>query len=117
MKSPTGRLNQTMPDVQHYPGTPEYKAAQELRAKFRAAYPNLLVEFDFTNAELMALAAARVPHKDIHVETATKMFGVTADEVTPAMRNAAKKRNYWDLYGTASTTRYLVGQEDDGETD
>lgn len=37
--------------------------------------------------------------RDLHAETAAKMFGVPVDQVTPEQRRAAKIRNFEILYG------------------
>jgi DNA polymerase-1 len=38
---------------------------------------------------------------DIHTETAAKAFGVTAEEVTPDMRRAAKAISFGIRFGTS----------------
>lgn len=38
--------------------------------------------------------------RDIHKETAAEMFGVPVDQVTPQQRQAAKSRNFLDLYSS-----------------
>lgn len=37
--------------------------------------------------------------KDFHRATAAKMFNVRYEDVTPEMRRAAKRDNFWKLYG------------------
>jgi DNA polymerase-1 len=40
--------------------------------------------------------------QDIHAATASKIFGVTIDEVTPDMRRKAKTANFGIIYGVSS---------------
>ena len=39
------------------------------------------------------------PPTDIHTQTASAMFKVVAEDVTPLQRNVAKQYNYPGLYG------------------
>jgi DNA polymerase-1 len=62
------------------------------------------MDIDYTHVELCVAAHHRhcsvldTSH-DLHTQTASRMFGVPPEEVTPAMRRIAKERNFGTCYG------------------
>ncbi|MBM4022537.1 MAG: DNA polymerase I, partial [Planctomycetes bacterium] len=103
----TGRLSSSDPNLQNIPiRTAE---GQQIRAAFVPGEPGWrFVSADYSQIELRVLAhlsgdaamkAAFASGEDIHVRTAAAVHGITAAEVTPAMRRTAKAVNFGILYG------------------
>ena len=102
----TGRLSSTEPNLQNIPvRTP---LGKELRRAFRAKDGCLLVDADYSQIELRILAALSGDERmieaftsgvDIHSVTASQVFGVPLDEVTPELRSRAKAVNFGIVYG------------------
>jgi len=102
----TGRLSSTEPNLQNIPvRTP---LGKELRRAFRAKDGYLLVDADYSQIELRILAALSGDERmieaftsgvDIHSVTASQVFGVPLDEVTPELRSRAKAVNFGIVYG------------------
>jgi DNA polymerase-1 len=96
----TGRYTSSGPNAQ--------QISKELRYLFRAAPGRALVECDYSNIE-MRLAAEisgeptllRLYHEgaDLHKVTASKVFGISEDDVTKEQRQTAKVINFGALYG------------------
>ena len=57
------------------------------------------IEFNFSELELRMLSGQCKPKYDIHLETASKMFGKPESEITPEARRKAKTVNLLTLYG------------------
>lgn len=102
----TGRLSSSEPNLQNIPIKTEI--GRQIRKAFIAAPGNLLIAADYSQIELRILAhVSRDPQLlrafqegvDIHTKTATKIFGVPPDEVTPEMRRQAKTVNFAVIYG------------------
>lgn len=102
----TGRLSSSEPNLQNIPIKTE--AGREIRRAFVASPGNMLVSADYSQVELRILAhvshdpelmKAYQEHQDIHARTATRLFGVTEDEVTSDMRRQAKTVNFAVIYG------------------
>lgn len=106
MVTATGRLSSTEPNLQNIPVRTELGA--EIRRMFIAAPGNTLVDADYSQIELRLLAhisgdeamreAFRHGH-DIHTVTASQVFGVAPEQVTPEMRRRAKAVNFGIVYG------------------
>lgn len=103
----TGRLACSDPNLQNIPvRSPE---GLEIRACFKPQKRGWsYVGADYSQIELRLLAHfcedADLIHafksgQDIHVHTASKVFGVPASQVTPDMRSRAKTVNFGILYG------------------
>lgn len=84
---------------------------KELRKLFIASPGNVLIDADYSQIELRLLAhfsgckeliEAYRQHKDIHAITASQVFGVPIDKVTPQMRRSAKAVNFGIIYGISS---------------
>ena len=96
----TGRYTSSGPNAQ--------QISKDLRYLFKAGPGRALVECDYSNIE-MRLAAEisseptllRLYHEgaDLHRVTASKVFHVPVDEVTPEQRKTAKIINFGALYG------------------
>lgn len=103
----TGRLSSTEPNLQNIPIRIE--EGRRIRKVFVPTKPDhLLLAADYSQIELRVLAhysgdralvEAFHEDQDIHTRTAAEVFGVTMDEVTPAMRGRAKAVNFGLAYG------------------
>ncbi|MDR1614347.1 MAG: DNA polymerase I [Campylobacteraceae bacterium] len=98
----TGRLSSRDPNLQNIPVRTEF--GKGVRTAFIAKEGYKLVGIDYSQIELRllahfsldsALVKAFLDDKDIHLETAAKLFGAKAKE----MRNVAKSINFGLLYG------------------
>ncbi|MBE6933208.1 MAG: DNA polymerase I [Ruminococcaceae bacterium] len=106
MVTATGRLSSTEPNLQNIPVRTEL--GSEIRKMFVARPGWVLVDADYSQIELRVLAhIADDPHmqnafrsgQDFHKVTASQVFGVPLEEVTPAMRRSAKAVNFGIVYG------------------
>lgn len=103
----TGRLSSSEPNLQNIPVRDDL--GKELRKFFVSRHPNgVLVGADYSQIELRLLAAfsnakglvkAYEQGQDIHTSTASKVFNVSIDQVTPQMRSSAKAVNFGIIYG------------------
>ncbi|MBQ8751989.1 MAG: DNA polymerase I [Clostridia bacterium] len=102
----TGRISSAEPNLQNIPvRTP---LGRELRRFFKAREGYRLVDADYSQIELRVLAhMAADPTMcdafntgvDIHSVTASQVFGVPLESVTPLMRSRAKAVNFGIVYG------------------
>ncbi len=102
----TGRISSTEPNLQNIPVRQEL--GRELRRFFRAKEGYLLCDADYSQIELRVLAAlsgdetmvnAFNNEDDIHRITASQVFDVPEEMVTPLMRSQAKAVNFGIVYG------------------
>ena len=102
----TGRLSSTEPNLQNIPVRTELGA--ELRKMFAAPAGKVLVDADYSQIELRLLACISGDQamisgfnsgEDIHAITASQVFGVPLEQVTPQMRRSAKAVNFGIVYG------------------
>jgi DNA polymerase I-like protein with 3'-5' exonuclease and polymerase domains len=100
--TPTGRITTSSPSLQQIPHTAEYRSC------FRAPAGRKLVVSDYSQIEMRILAdfsrdeallKAFDSGADLHRMTASQMFGVPLDQVTPRQRESAKGLNYGLVYG------------------
>ncbi len=103
----TGRLSSSEPNLQNIPTRDE--EGKYLRKMFVPANKDgYLISADYSQIELRLLAHfsndpnlinAYVYGEDIHTQTASEVFGVSAADVTSKMRRDAKAVNFGIIYG------------------
>ena len=103
----TGRLSSKEPNLQNIPVRDD--EGRELRKFFiPSSDEHVLVGADYSQIELRLLAAfsgcrslinAFNSGKDIHAQTASKVFSTPLDKVTPTQRSNAKAVNFGIIYG------------------
>ncbi len=102
----TGRLSSTEPNLQNIPVRTDLGA--EIRKMFIPKSGCVLVDADYSQIELRVLAhiagdsamqQAFTDGMDIHTATASQVFGVAPEAVTPLQRRHAKAVNFGIVYG------------------
>ncbi|HHW03106.1 MAG TPA: DNA polymerase I [Thermoanaerobacterales bacterium] len=103
----TGRISSTEPNLQNIPVRTE--AGRRIRGVFEADGPeHLLLSGDYSQIELRVLAHvsgdeslidAFIKGEDIHTRTASEVFGIPPENVTPELRDRAKAVNFGIVYG------------------
>ncbi|MBR1482243.1 MAG: DNA polymerase I [Ruminococcus sp.] len=102
----TGRISSTEPNLQNIPVRTEL--GREMRRFFRARDGWVLVDADYSQIELRVLGhiandknmiEAFRNGDDIHAITASQVFHMPLEMVTPAMRRNAKAVNFGIVYG------------------
>ncbi len=105
----TGRLSSTEPNLQNIPI--RKKLGAEIRKMFVAGPGMTLVDADYSQIELRLLAhisgdqamqEAFLSGEDFHSVTASQVFGVPLEEVTPVLRSRAKAVNFGIVYGISA---------------
>ena len=100
LKAATGRITCEHPNLQNIPPS--------IREIFVASSGYKLVSLDYSQIELRILASltedpemlrAFKSNADIHQITASKIYNVSLEEVTPVMRKVAKTLNFGVIYG------------------
>lgn len=102
----TGRISSTEPNLQNIPI--KLEMGKKIRKVFVAPEGHCLVDADYSQIELRVLAhisddknmiRAFEEGLDIHRITASQVFGMKEEEVTPLMRSRAKAINFGIVYG------------------
>ncbi len=102
----TGRLASSDPNLQNIPIRSE--EGRKIRDAFVPAEGHVLLSIDYSQVELrLAAALAGVEalkeafknKQDIHAITASQVFGVPLDQITPDIRRQAKAVNFGIIYG------------------
>jgi len=103
----TGRISSTEPNLQNIPIKTE--EGRQIRKVFVAEDKDyILVDADYSQIELRVLAhiandpilkEAFFTGEDVHRKTASEVFGIPLEEVTPLMRSRAKAVNFGIVYG------------------
>lgn len=105
----TGRLASHDPNLQNIP---QGEDAKEIRALFISRFKGgKVLTADYSQIELRLLAhfsgdetmrTAFINGRDIHMETASKIFGIDALKITPEQRRQAKTVNFGIIYGMSA---------------
>jgi len=102
----TGRLSSSEPNLQNIPVRGEW--GRRIREAFVAEEGSILLSADYSQIELRILAhlsqdegllEAFRDDLDIHSLTASELFGIPSNKVTPDMRRIAKTVNFGVIYG------------------
>ena len=105
----TGRISSTEPNLQNIPVRMEL--GREIRKVFVPAEGCIFLDADYSQIELRILAhlsgdpgliRAYRSSRDIHAITASQVFHVPLEEVTPLQRRNAKAVNFGIVYGISA---------------
>lgn len=106
----TGRLSSTNPNLQNLPVKTEI-GSQIRRAIIAFDEKSYLLSCDYSQIELRVLAhlskdenliSAFKQDKDIHKTTASLIYNLDEKDITPPMRDTAKRINFGIIYGLSS---------------
>jgi DNA polymerase I len=104
--APTGRFSCSNPNLQQIPHDDAYRKC------FRAGEGRTLVIADYSQIELRILAEFSRDEKfieafrsgaDFHTTTASQVFNVKPEDVTPDQRSFAKRLNFGIVYGVGAS--------------
>ncbi|MDO5436506.1 MAG: DNA polymerase I [Clostridia bacterium] len=102
----TGRLSSSEPNLQNIPVRTE--EGKEIRRAFVPEDGWVLVDADYSQIELRlmahfsgdpAMTDAFMKGQDVHARTASEIFDVAPEDVTPELRSRAKAVNFGLIYG------------------
>ncbi len=106
----TGRLSSSNPNLQNIPIRTDL--GREIRRSFVPGAPDsVMMSADYSQIELRLMAhfsgdahltEAFRCGRDIHAATASKIFGVAQQDVTPDQRRIAKTANFGIMYGISA---------------
>lgn len=104
-RTATGRITSINPNLQNIPIKDE--KGRKIRKAFKPENGNIFISADYSQIELAILAhlsqdealiKAFENNKDIHIETASKLFKIEEKEITPNLRRIAKSINFGIIY-------------------
>ena len=102
----TGRISSLEPNLQNIPVRTD--EGKRLREFFIAEHGKVLIDADYSQIELRVLASMANDQNmisafkngtDIHTATASQVFGLPIDMITPVLRSRAKAVNFGIVYG------------------
>lgn len=107
----TGRLSSSNPNLQNIPVRTEQ--GREIRRAFVPGNPDdsVMMSADYSQIELRIMAhlsgdehlcKAFRDGVDVHAATASKIFGIPVEDVTPDQRRMAKTANFGIMYGISA---------------
>ena len=106
----TGRLSSSKPNLQNIPIRTD--RGREIRKAFVPSTPDgVIISADYSQIELRIMAhlscdshltEAFRQNIDVHTATASKIFNVPVEDVTPEQRRVAKTANFGIMYGISS---------------
>ncbi len=106
----TGRLSSSNPNLQNIPVRTDL--GREIRRAFVAGEAgSLMMSADYSQIELRLMAhfsgdehlvGAFREGLDVHAATASKIFGINVQDVTPEQRRVAKTANFGIMYGISA---------------
>lgn len=102
----TGRLSSSNPNLQNIPTGTDF--GLKIRSAFKPDAGKIFISADYSQVELRVLAHlskdaalidAFLHDRDIHIQTASQLFGTPASQVTNQQRQLGKKINFSIIYG------------------
>ena len=105
----TGRLSSSDPNLQNIPIRGEI--GRKIRAAFCAPEGSVIISADYSQVELRIMAhlaedssliESFVNGEDVHRRTASEIFSIAPESVTPEMRRRAKAVNFGIMYGLSA---------------
>lgn len=105
----TGRLSSSDPNLQNIPV--RTTVGKKIKASFVASPKHLLLSADYSQIELRVIAHLAneenmikifSENRDIHTETAIKLYSLPEQKITKEMRRVAKIVNFGIIYGVSA---------------
>ncbi|MEG1933494.1 MAG: DNA polymerase I [Kiritimatiellia bacterium] len=122
----TGRLSSSHPNLQNIPVRSE--RGQRIRAVIVSREPGwTLLSADYSQVELRLMAAMSEDERmltafrhgeDIHAQTASAVYGIPLEDVTPQQRSHCKMVNFGIIYGISAfglASRLRIARKDASE--